>query len=396
LAVLAVFGLVTLVALGFRFQELPGARFVSDESGQSYYSWGPFKTKSSNDGFVDGWARWNFSGYEGKPAYGEYHGIVQTMQRLGEDPRHGCGRALWENNSELNKYGTTMSLMLLPFWTDGCIGSSEGLFFEASGTTPYLFIAAAAMSKQSSNPVRELRYDNNDAAKGLRYLQELGIRYYLGFTPEAVAAARSVEGLQEVATSGPWVVFEVADADVVVPLEREPVVVRLNGGDPRERWLELGTSWFQNPADWVALPASDGPSTWQRVDAVVDEERRQGEPGSSGRNVDVVLPATEVEEVSLEPVEVRNVDVGDQSVEFSVDRTGVPVLVRVSYFPNWQVDGAEGPYRVAPNMMVVVPTDRDVRLHFDLSLRDKLAYVLTLFGIAVLVIAARRERNTAG
>lgn len=395
LAVLAVFGLVTLVALGFRFQELPGARFVSDESGQSYYSWGPFKTKSSNDGFVDGWARWNFSGYEGKPAYGEYHGIVQTMQRLGEDPQHGCGRALWENNSELNKYGTTMSLMLLPFWTDGCIGSSEGLFFEASGTTPYHFIAAAAMSKQSSNPVRELRYDNNDAAKGLRYLQELGIRYYLGFTPEAVAAARAVEGLKEVATSGPWVVFEVAESNVVVPLEREPVVVRLDAGDPRERWLELGTSWFQNPADWAALPASDGPSTWQRVDAVVDEERRQGEPGSSGRNVDVVVPATEVESVALQPVEVLNVDVGDQSVEFSVDRVGVPVLVRVSYFPNWQVDGAEGPYRVAPNMMVVVPTDRDVRLHFDLSLRDKLAYVLTLFGIALLVVAARRERNTA-
>ena len=131
------------------------------------------------------------------------------------------------------------------------------------------------------------------------------------------------------------------------------------------------------------------------MDAVVDEERRQGEPGSSGRNVDIVVPASEVEPVSLEPVEVLNVDVGDQSVEFSVDRVGVPVLVRVSYFPNWQVDGAEGPYRVAPNMMVVVPTDRDVRLHFDLSLRDKLAYVLTLFGIAVLVFAARRERSTA-
>ena len=394
LAVLAVFGLVTLIALGFRFQELPGARFVSDESGQSFYSWGPFKTKSSNDGFVDGWARWNFSGYEGKPAYGEYHGIVQTMQRLGQDPRHGCGRALWENNSELNKYGTTMSLMLLPFWTDGCIGSSEGLFFEASGTTPYHFIAAAAMSKQSSNPVRELRYDNNDAEKGVSYLQELGIRYFMGFTPEAVASARGVEGLTEVAASGPWVVFEVAGSDIVVPLEREPVVVRLAGGDPRERWLELGTSWFQNPSEWTALPASDGPLTWQRVDAVVDQKRRQGEPGSRGRNVDVVVPAGPVSAVSLEPVAVSNVVVGEQSVEFSVDRIGVPVLVRVSYFPNWAVDGAQGPFRVAPNMMVVIPTDRDVRLHFDLSRRDKLAYVLTLLGIVVLVGVARRERKT--
>ena len=71
------------------------------------------------------------------------------MKALGEDPSHGCGRALWENNSENDKYGTTMALMLLPFWTDGCIGSSEGLFFEASGTTPYHFLSCGAMSVQA-------------------------------------------------------------------------------------------------------------------------------------------------------------------------------------------------------------------------------------------------------
>ena len=46
-------------------------------------------------------------------------------------PEHGCGRALWENNGDNGKYGTTMALMLLPHWTDGCIASMEGLFFEA-------------------------------------------------------------------------------------------------------------------------------------------------------------------------------------------------------------------------------------------------------------------------
>ena len=43
-------------------------------------------------------------------------------------------------------YGTPMALMLLPFWTDGCIGSMEGLYFEASGTTPYHFLTTSAMS----------------------------------------------------------------------------------------------------------------------------------------------------------------------------------------------------------------------------------------------------------
>ena len=70
--------------------------------------------------------------------------------------------------------------------------------------------------------------------------------------------------------------------------------------------------------------------------------------------------------------------------------------MRVSYFPNWQVDGAEGPYRVAPNMMVVIPEDRDVRLHFDMSWRDKGAYLLTVLGAIVLFVLARRERKVIG
>jgi hypothetical protein len=393
--VLAVAALVSVLAIGFRFQELPFGKITVDSQGVSYYSWGPFQTRSGNDGFVDGWARWNFTGYEGKSAYGEYYGIVQTMKKLGADPAHGCGRALWENNSELNKYGTTMSLMLLPFWTDGCIGSMEGLFFEAAGTTPYHFIAAAAMSKQSSNPVRELRYDNNDATRGVRYLRELGVRYYMGFTPEALAEASSVDGLTEVARSGPWVVYEVADADVVQPLVEQPVVAQIGGSDPRERWLEVGTSWFQNPQDWTTFVADDGPSEWQRVAVRIDETRREGEPGEPGRRVDVVLPAEPLEIVELPEVQVADVVIEQESVRFSVDRTGVPILVRVSYFPNWRVDGAQGPFRVAPNMMVVVPTRNDVRLHFDMSSRDYGSYALTVVGVGALVVVRRRSVQKA-
>ena len=43
---------------------------------------------------------------------------------------------------------------------------------------------------------------------------------------------------------------------------------------------------------------------------------------------------------------------------------GTPVEVRVSYFPNWKASGADGPWRVAPNLMVVVPTSHDVTLTY--------------------------------
>ena len=395
LALLSGFAVFVLVAIGFRFQELPFGSTRVNSAGQYEYVWGPLRTKSSNDGFVDGWARWNFTGYEGKNAYGEYYGVVQTMKQLGADTTQGCGRALWENNGELNKYGTTMGLMLLPFWTDGCISSMEGLFFEAAGSTPYHFITAAAMSKQSSNPVRELRYDNNDAALGVKYMQELGVKYFMGFTPEAIAQASQQEGLTEVARSGPWVVYRVANSDVVTPLAMQPVVANISANNPRERWLEVGTSWFQHPEVWATPIADSGPSEWQRVDVAVDESKREGEPNSNNRRVDVVKPATALVPVPLDPVVVSNVDIGEESVKFSVDKIGVPVLVRVSYFPNWEVDGAKGPYRVAPNMMVVIPTSTNVSMHFGWNMRDYVAYLLSFAGIAWIVVTRRRSKLTA-
>ena len=395
LALLSGFAVFVLVAIGFRFQELPFGSTRVNAAGQYEYVWGPLRTKSSNDGFVDGWARWNFTGYEGKNAYGEYYGVVQTMKQLGADSAQGCGRALWENNGELNKYGTTMGLMLLPFWTDGCISSMEGLFFEAAGSTPYHFITAAAMSKQSSNPVRELRYDNNDAALGVKYMQELGVKYFMGFTPEAIAQASQQEGLTEVARSGPWVVYRVANSDVVTPLAMQPVVAKISANNPRERWLEVGTSWFQHPEVWTTPIADSGPSEWQRVDVAVDESKREGEPKSNNRRVDVVKPATALVPVPLDPVVVSNVDIGEESVKFSVDKIGVPVLVRVSYFPNWKVDGAKGPYRVAPNMMVVIPTSTNVSMHFGWNMRDYVAYLLSFAGIAWIVVTRRRSKLTA-
>ena len=388
---------LTLLVLGFRFQVLPFGNVI-DEGKGAEYTWGPFEGPAASKGFVDGWARWNFSGYEGRSSYGEYYNVVQAMKDIGET--RGCGRALWENFSGNDKYGTTMALMLLPFWTDGCIGSSEGLFFEASGTTPYHFLAAGAMSKQSSNPVRELRYINNNPSVGVSYLQALGVNYYMAVTPEAIAKAEenvaSGGGLSAIVQSGPWHIYAVAGSEIVTPLTVQPVVVTERSGDQRERWLEVGTSWLQNPSEWTALPADDGPDEWQRVQAVIDLERREGEPGSDSRKVDVVRPTPAIEPLSISPAVVSDVVIGEESVSFSVDKIGVPVLVRVSYFPNWEVSGADGPYRVAPNMMVVIPTSQEVSMNFKPSLIDRLAYLLSGLGILALILMWRQDRRGKG
>ncbi|HET9076290.1 MAG TPA: hypothetical protein VFN68_05115, partial [Acidimicrobiales bacterium] len=110
-------------------------------SGQ--YDW--LGIKSRDTSFVPDWVYWNYSGYQnsGKSRRNEYFALVDEMKRLGADPRYGCGRAMWQYEPELDQMGTPDALMLLPYWTHGCIGSQEGLYYESSATTPYHFLNAA-------------------------------------------------------------------------------------------------------------------------------------------------------------------------------------------------------------------------------------------------------------
>ena len=75
---------------------------------------------------------------------------MQTMEAVGQ--RYGCGRAMWEYSPSENRFGTPEALMLLPYWTNGCIDSMEGLLFESSATTPYHFLNQAELSAAPSEP----------------------------------------------------------------------------------------------------------------------------------------------------------------------------------------------------------------------------------------------------
>lgn len=383
--------LLVVIFVGLPLGALPWDQPTTDENGQpngySWPDWSPWEIQGSPKSYVNSWANWNYTGYEGKDSYAEYRDIVQTMGSLGDDPDYGCGRAHWEYDASLDRYGTPMAMMLLPYWTDGCIGSLEGLYFESSMTTPFYFLMQSGLSTAPSNPQRDLPYGTIDADfnKGVQQMQLLGVRYYMAFSDKAVSYARAHPDLSEVAASGPWVVFEVANSEMVVGLPNQPAV--LSNIDPAiDGWLHTPentagqymappVAWWVDPTLWDVMIASDGPADWQRVQ--VNEDGDVQVPADS-------YTSPEVREVT--PAQVSNIQMDEDSISFDVDRTGSPVLVKVSYFPNWVADGAEGPYRVAPNLMVVVPTDGHVELHFGRTKVEWLGYGFSLVGLVLLVV----------
>jgi hypothetical protein len=180
--------------------------------------------------------------------------------------------------------------------------------------------------------------------------------------------------LQLVAKTGPWTysyngvlthttweIYVVKNSSLVTPLSADPAV--LSGVNPAPKgWLSQSLAWYDNPSRWKVELAQGGPSSWPRT--TVGDARPPDRP----------VTTTKVTDISQT----------DTSVSFHVSKVGTPVLVKISYFPNWHASGAGGPWRVTPNLMVVVPTSHSVTLTYGRSSADYLGDFLTIVGVLAL------------
>ena len=323
---------------------------------------------------VPSWSSWNYSGYESKSAWPEYHTIMTTMQS--QATQHGCGRAYWEYAPDQDRFGTPMALMLLPYWTNNCVDSMVGLTFESSPTVPYHFLVQSELSATPSRPMVGLPYQSVNVAMGVEHLQMMGVKYFLAFSPNIVASADRNPSLQlltvipKIGDRGvAWHVYLVHDAPLVTSLLTLPNVVA--DISSRTAWLSANEYWWTTPSAWSVLGASDGPSNWPRVRAM-----------------------TAMRTVSAPVALVSKTSSTSSSISFHVSRVGTPVLVRMSYYPRWHVAGANGPYRVSPNFMVVVPTAKEVTLSYGSSSVTSIGGLITLLAVARGgVLLARRLRR---
>ncbi len=362
----------------------------------------PRALTTADDGSVaSAWANWNYSGYENKgeisqgPGWWEYSGIMDTMNSIGKS--EGCGRALWEyQNTRMTSYGTSFSRNLFAYWTNGCITAMDGLYTESSATSPFYYISLSGVSEQTSQIIRGAKYPSRASGstsaflEGVEHLKLLGVKYYIVSSPNFVEAANAHPDLELIASFPedeariqhlfeqweyyPHYIYEVKGSNIVVPLENEPVVAG------KDNWLKRNNEWWLDSSRRDVFLLASGLDSYQRIDF----------------NANTHIPDVPVQKKAQEPVQISNVRIKNEKISFEVDKTGVPVLIKVSYFPNWKASGASGPYRASPNWMVVVPTQNEVTLNYGWTPVEYLSYSLSGLGILSAVgiyIWDRRRRQ---
>jgi hypothetical protein len=338
--------------------------------------------------FIDGWSKWNYEGYEAKDTWPEYEALMTELAALPP------GRVQWEANGDLNKYGTPMSPMLIPYWTEGTHQSMEGVYFESSLTTPFHFINHSEMSAKPSNPIPGLKYHTFDMERGLKHMAVYGVDYYVSFTEEAAEKANGIEGVTEIAVTGPFHIFRLPETDLVVTATHLPAVyeaaergllsslpgsgtVTGSDGGALPAFHDMALEWYEDVDNMHRWVVAGGPAEWPRIQSI--DQR----------------PAVELD---VPPNAVTDIEVDNHRISFSTEAIGVPHLVKVSYFPNWTASGADGPWRATPSLMVVVPTQNDVVIEFRDTWAENGGKILTLGGVVALIsvgLVMRQRRPTS-
>lgn len=315
---------------------------------------------------IPGWVNWNYQGYEGKAAYPELSALVSDVDELAD------GRVMWEYNKEVQeKYGTPMALMLIPYWSEEH-DTMEGVFFESSLTTPFHFLNQSEMSRSPSQPVRGLTYRTFDLERGIEHSMLFNIEYYVTQT-EAMTGEALRLGLEPLVEEEAYSVFALPESSAIDIAQFTPMVY-----DGDEDFADVALAWYDDIDTLNHWITADGPTEWLRFDDLAG-------PFDLGAELDTAGAV------------VSDISVEDHRISFTTTAVGVPHLVKTSYFPNWEAIGAEGPYRAAPSLMIVIPTQENVSLEFSRTWTENLGMALSLAALLFVVwwVSHTRKKRRA-
>jgi len=313
--------------------------------------------------FLPHWLNWNFTGYEGKNDWTQIENLYSKLDDLKP------GRIMWEPNSDMNKYGTPMTLMTIPYFTKHT--SMEGLYFDSSITTPFHFISVSGLAKRPSNPVGGLSYINNQFDQGVEHLNHLGVDYFISYTEEIESKAMDSENLILLFSSEPFSVFKVNSSKVELIYQDIKIFSKASTQDGILSSILRDTN-INNFFD--------------KAYEIFDElDKKRVIEGSNGMNI-----------VSSKKndLQITDLNITNNKISFFTDSPGELHLIKVSYFPNWKIANGKGPFRTSPSFMSVIPDTKYVEITFEKTIVEKNSFYFSIFSLLLsLIIFIRLKQN---
>lgn len=310
---------------------------------------------------VKNWIVWNYTGFEGKAMWPVFAKVNESLKGTLKDPR-----VVYEHSMAHNSLGTPRAFESLPLFTGR--STLEGIYMQSSISSPFVFYIQSEISKEISCPLPDYGCSKLDLTHGIRHLKMFNVRDFIVFSNEVKSEIKKHPEFVLKESIPPYELYELSTNEnrYVTPLKYEPVLYRT------DRWKTVSYRWFKN-------------SQINDVHLVFDQS-----PGSENQNrFKTVLGGELPSELPRIPVE-GDCQVGEVMAEEEIlirtDCIQKPLLVKVSYHPNWKVEGADRVYLVSPSFMLIYPEQEQVRLTFSRAGADYAGSLMTITGMLMLVL----------
>ena len=320
---------------------------------------------------VPAWCKWNYEGFEAKKDWPIYRDINDAVKGTFQDPR-----VVYEHSSIHNSFGTTRAFESLPLFAGRA--TLEGLYMQASLSAPFVFYIQSEISKEKSCPFRQYMCTDMDFGRAKHHLEMFNVRELILRSEEAKTAIRTYPQYyrlrQKIGEYEIWELFS-HEGRYVVPLRYEPVLYHTTD------WKSDAYRWF------ITDELSD-------VHIVFVENPKDTLP--------LKIIAKSFENIRKVPIDTGSCQIKetirDEEILIETNWINKPLLVKVSYHQNWQVEGADRIYRVSPAFMLIFPKQEKVRLYYAPGIPKTIGFVLTGLGLVILLLNVPlpwKQRQTA-
>jgi TolA-binding protein len=309
---------------------------------------------------VPEWTKWNYEGFEAKPAWSLFRKINESLKGSFQDPR-----VVYEHSSLHNMFGSTRAFESLPLFSGRA--TLEGVYMQASLSSPFVFYIQSEISKEQSCPFRQYNCATMNFGSARRHLEMFNVRELILRSQQAKAAIRSHPEYHLHQTLEDYEIWELTSYQhrYVVPLSYEPIPY--SGQD----WRTATYQWFiRDDISDVHLTLITTPSLKETILFKTSAES---------------LNDLEKIPIDTDTCRIRETIQNDE-ILIETNWINKPLLIKVSYHPNWHVEGADKIYPASPSFMLIFPNQENVRLYYGSGLPDRIGMILTGLGIIILVL----------
>ena len=315
-----------------------------------------------NESYIQHWIKWNYEGFEDKQPWPTYNKINQFLKGSFNDPR-----VVFEHSQTHNEFGTSRAFESLPLFANRA--TLEGVYMQSSPNAPHIFYIQSEISKESSCPFPNYKCTSLNLDNGAKHLEMFNVKHFIVISDKVKRALRNNSGFKLLKTIEDYRIYELTankGSYVEVP-KYEPVVFET------DNWKNISYEWFkrQDLLDVPLVFAEDIENFRYKTD--------------------------KLEKIKKIPIKAKcsiKEKIRNEEIIFTTDCPGKPHIIKMSYFPNWEVDGADKIYLVSPAFMMVYPQQNSIRIHYGRTYSDILGIIFTAIAIiSVILIYKKYQKN---